>query len=135
MKVNLKKMKISKISITYCNKHISNKYSYRCDSFVIDIVQYLTDETLSVEIKKCLNIKQTQQLFMESEILISHGSSFSFIPGLTKGKKYITNFPGTPVYGSHLEKHVHWTIFRGNMLKSGKHWETFNYRKHLGLPE
>ena len=58
------------------------------------------------------DLQATYSAFSGSALLVSLGGSFSFLPGITKGKRFIQHSydPSGCSFCKELHRHVHWTI-------------------------
>ena len=58
------------------------------------------------------DLQATYSAFSGSALLVSLGGSFSFLPGITKGKRFIQQSydPSGCSFCKELHEHVHWTI-------------------------
>ena len=58
------------------------------------------------------DLQATYSAFSGSALLVSLGGSFSFLPGITKGKRFIQQSydPSGCSFCKELHQHVHWTI-------------------------
>ena len=133
----LYKYNINKIIIMTCNTH--NKHllaDKKCPEYS-NIIKRWLGKYLNINIKidnSCMSVKDTYAAFLGCKVLVSTGGSFSFIPGLLKGKHFIS----PTLYGensgdykkSSLHKHVHWTMWDKypNIPQKDIDYSTFNYK-------
>ena len=63
-----------------------------CNNYIDTITDWL-EEGSDIKVNKnkiCTSISETYSIMMGSKILVSSGGTFSFIPGITKGKNFIS---------------------------------------------
>jgi hypothetical protein len=92
-----KKENIKAIHFVLCSNHLqkNNYQKNKCDEFATVIRDWMREFMPNVEIKPivCLSVLESFKMFLGCKILVQGGaspSSFSFFPGLTKGKKFLT---------------------------------------------
>jgi hypothetical protein len=119
---------------------VSYKHTVRikreCPTYSTALAQHLkSDSHYQTVTRLCLTNNATQRLFHMADVLISHGSTFSMIPGLAKGKRFISDYPGSLTEGADktsLSQAVHWTMFDGPMVDSARFADaTFDYCSYL----
>lgn len=111
----------------------------RCTDFVNDIADWLKenlkDHNISIDrnpIDK--SIKESYGIMLGAGLLITSVSSFSFIPGVVKGKDYISSsmFGNIKVdYEKYkdLHKKVHWTMWdKFDYVPHPEDYKTFDYK-------
>lgn len=83
-----------------------------------------------------LNVRESYSAFLGSEILFQTPSSFSFIPGMIKGKKFITS----PMFGDRkieekykeLPSLVHWTMWDNfECIPHNVNYKTYDYKNNI----
>ena len=92
-----KRENIKAINFLLCTNHRQNKkhLKNKCNKITQIIRTWMKEFLPNVEMKPvtCLNILKSYQLFLGCKVLAQGGagpSSFSFFPGLTKGKNFLT---------------------------------------------
>ena len=91
--------------------------------------------------KICISNKETYSIMLGCKVLISTGGSYSFIPGITKGKNYISPSNIGEVNEKFLEiwkdihKKVHWTMWDKFDKISHKNldYNTFDYKNYSNI--
>jgi len=121
------------------SKFISNPEE-KCNSYINTISDWLEENTkIKVNRQKiCIGIKETYEIMLGCKILVSTGGSFSFIPGITKNKNFIS--PSNIGEGDekifqkfkNIHKLVHWTMWdKFDVINhEGIDYETFDYSKN-----
>ena len=91
-----------------------------CPKYTAALTQALkADQHYETITRLCLTNNATQHIFHMADVLINHGSTFSFIPGLAKEKRFISDYPGEisdVADKTSLKNAVHWTMFDGPMI-------------------
>jgi len=102
-----KQENIKVIHFLLCTNHMqkNKKQKYKCNKIAKNIRAWMKEFLPNVEMKPvtCLNILKSFQMFLGCKVLAQGGagpSSFSFFPGLTKGKNFLT-----PKFISENSKH------------------------------
>ena len=86
---------IDKLYVITNYVHFKNKNSIamkKCPNFVDTILDWI-EEKANFKIERTplfLSVRESYQAFLGSKVLFNNTSSFSFIPGLLKGKNFIT---------------------------------------------
>ena len=113
-----------------------------CNNYIETIADWIQEKTnIPVNRNKiCTSVGETYSIMLGARVLISTGGSFSFVPGVTKDKDFIThNLTGE--YDSVVKKHndlhkrVHWTMWEKNdIIRHGqvKNYNTFDYKNFKG---
>ena len=100
------------------SKFISNP-EQKCNNYINVVSDWLEENTdIKVNREKiCISIKETYNIMLGSKILVSTGGSFSFIPGMLKGKNFISpQNVGEKINVNKeilkdLSKNVHWIMW------------------------
>ena len=127
------KRDVENIVIITCNTHNQHPLAYKCSDYSSTIKGWLESYTnLEVSIDdSCQGIKETYEIFLGSKVLISSGGSFSFIPGITKDKDFISPslFGENPSKGfEDLHNMVHWTMWdKFDKISHNVDYETYIY--------
>ena len=113
---------VNEILILNCSnwnsKFIENAEE-KCNSYISVLCDWLEENTeIKINRQKiCISIKETYSIMLGSKILIGTGGSFSFIPGMLKGKNFISpQNVGEKINVNKkilkdLSKNVHWTMW------------------------
>ena len=133
----LKIHRINNIVLVNCNKWTrKNNPPKECHDYLNVIqkwmIEFLPQTKVSID-TRCRNVELEWQDMLDCEILVSCGGSFSFFPGMLKGKNFISpNIPGACVGNklacktclswnwkdtnawNKLHNHVHWTMWHKN---------------------
>ena len=129
----LKNSNIKKMIVFNCMNHRKLEISQKkCPEYLNIICDWIS-EKCDVEIDrkiKCISTEETYRIMMSCGKLISTGGSFSFIPGITKDKDFISpNLLHEKEVDnkrfSNLSKEVHWTMWGKNKII--KHEEVIDY--------
>lgn len=117
----------------------------KCNQYINNIADWL-EESTSIPInrqKLCVSVKETYQIMLGSKIMISTGGSFSFVPGMVKGKNFISPCnigEKKELYDKYknLHQEVHWTMWDKFDVVWQKNidYRTFdynNYREYLEI--
>ena len=114
-----------------------------CNSYIKIISDWIQEKT-PIKINKnkiCTSVKETYSIMLGSKVLVSTGGSFSFIPGITKGKNYITASNIGEVdqeilrKWKDLHKNVHWKMWDKFDKISHKNldYNTFDYKNYSNI--
>lgn len=120
---------VDKITIVTCAAHNRHELADKCTIYTNTIQKWLSDFTgLRVDIDyTCMSIEDTMQLFIDAKVLVSTGGSFSFCPGVLKGKNFIT----PSLMGTLSEEHGNDIRFRDlHRLVSWEMWKEFGHIPH-----
>lgn len=121
------------------SKYIENT-DQKCNSYISTIADWLQEKTkIKVNREKiCIPVKETYEIMLGSKVLVGSGGSFSFIPGMLKGKNFIT--PSNIGEGNlelfkkfkNLHKEVHWTMWGkfDRISHNGLDYKTFDYKNY-----
>lgn len=113
-----------------------------CNNYIETIADWL-GEKLDIKINRekiCVDVKETYSIMLGSKLLISTGGSFSFIPGMVKGKNFISpSFLGENVNLKMLEnwknisKEVHWAMWDKFDIVSHQNidYKSFDYKNYF----
>lgn len=112
----------------------------KCPEYLNVILDWI-DEKLDKRIELVrkplfLNVKDSYSAFLGSEILFQTPSSFSFIAGITKGKKFITS---TMLGDRKIEERfkklpqlVHWTMWdKFDCIPHSINYHTYDYKNNI----
>ena len=125
---------VDKITIVTCAAHKRHKLADKCPIYTYTIQKWLSDFTgLPVDIDDtCMSIDDTMQLFIDAKVLVSTGGSFSFCPGMIKGKNFITpSLLGTRdgIRFRDLHRLVSWTMWKEfDHIPHSVDYSTFDYQ-------
>lgn len=119
---------------------INNTEVY-CNDYIETITEWLKELTdIKINSNKiCTNIFDSYSIMWGAKILVSTGGSFSFVPGVLKGKKFITprNLTSTEKKRvKNLKDQVHWKMVEDfNHIEHGKikDYATFDYKNYNKL--
>ena len=110
-----------------------------CNQYINTIADWLEENT-SIPVnreKLCVSVKETYQIMLGSKIMISTGGSFSFIPGMVKGKNFISPCnigEKKELYDKYknLHQEVHWTMWDKFDVVWQKNidYKTFDYKDY-----
>lgn len=134
---------IEEIFFINCTGHRKEKKfaEDKCNEYINIISTWLKEKSnIKINNKKiCVNIKETYSIMLGCKILVNTGGSFSFIPGLTKGKNYISPSNTNSCKDKkilekfkNLNKEVHWTMWDkfDNIPHDNLDYETFDYKTY-----
>ena len=132
----LNEAKIKKMYIITNMNHKKNKLAEKkCPEYLDIIVSWLQLGANFEIVRKplLLNVRDSYRAYLGCKILFNNTSSFSFIPGVTKGKNFITaSMLGDTPYKEEykdLHKKVHWTMWdKFDHIPHSVNYETFDYR-------
>ena len=118
------------LRVVNCFKHDEHPLaSTKCPQFAQTIASWMRENLQGVKVSvdiECDDEHTTLSKFMGARWLVSTGGSFSFIPGMLKGRKFISPTLG-PKTGRHrgLHRLVHWTMWPEDEIYETD--ETFHY--------
>jgi len=120
------------VLIVNCNKHNWHQLSPLCHSYAYNIKSWLQEYLPNIPVDvdlACETQKMSLEKMLGSHTLISTGGSFSFVPGILKGKRFVTPYLGGSMqpYHSNLHRLVHWTMWDSNAPVHSSNYERFNY--------
>jgi hypothetical protein len=133
--------KVKKIQVITNRTH--HKYPLadkKCPEYmnvILDWLEEKLDKSKEVVRKPLfLNVKNSYRAFLGSEILFQTPSSFSFIPGMTKGKKFISP---TMLGDREIEEKykelpslVHWTMWdKFDCIPHSVNYKTYDYKNNI----
>ena len=109
----------------------------KCPQYLDNILDWI-EEKASFKIERAplfLNVKESYEAFLGAEILFNSPSSFSFIPGVTKGKKFITS---SMIGDRNIEEKynklpqlVHWTMWdKFDCIPHSVNYNTYDYKNN-----
>lgn len=142
----INKVKPDEILFVNCSDWCKNSSSVRdpenlCNNYIETIADWVSEKTdIPINRNKiCVDIPETYSIMLGSKILVSSGGSFSFSPGLTKGKNFISH----NLIGDHpeltekkykdLSQKVHWTMWdKHDIIKHSEipDYNTFDYKNY-----
>lgn len=119
----------------------------KCPQYLDTILDWIEEKANFEVIRKplMLDVKESYRAFLGSKSLVNNNSSFSFIPGMLKGKNFITpsmlgdfakkeftimidNFEEE---FKNLHKKVHWTMWDSfNCIPHSIDYEKFDYKNY-----
>jgi hypothetical protein len=122
----INKSNVDNVVIVTCITHNKHKLAdVKCPEYTDKIKSWLEDKLdIPVSIDNtCMSVEDTYSAFIGCKILVSTGGSFSFIPGICKGKDFISpslfglHIPSSEMIDIHRD--VFWTM-----------WDKFDHIKH-----
>lgn len=138
----INKLGAEEILFLNCTNHCSVENSENlCNNYIETIADWISEKTdIPINRNKiCVDIPETYSIMLGSKILVSSGGSFSFSPGLTKGKNFISH----NLIGDHpeltekkykdLSQKVHWTMWdKHDIIKHSEipDYNTFDYKNY-----
>jgi hypothetical protein len=123
---------VDNVVVVNCNEHGKHQLAPLCHKYAHVIQEWLQGDLpqMPVDVNlACETQKETFEAMLGSHTLISTGGSFSFVPGMLKGKRFVTPYLGGLMRPYHRELHrlVHWTMWESNAPVQAADYERFDY--------
>lgn len=107
---------IDRVLVINCAKHNAHSLAHRCGDYARAIAGWFADALPSIPVDVELSCDSQQDdlgKMLGAHTLVSTGGSFSFVPGITKGRRFVSPYLGGVMSPYHDDLHelVHWTMW------------------------